>query len=119
MNNPSNSWLEGELSRQLAPLAAPDSLWRLIHEQRRPLRVRTSPWRTWSLAAAVVLMLVAGLVWRLGATRGRTSDLEALAARELSGMTAGTLRSDILSSDPEEIRRWIKARLDVDLRLSD
>jgi hypothetical protein len=65
-----NSWLETELVRELRPVPAPDELWSRIHEQRRALRVRAHPWRAWSIVAASVLMLLAGLVWRLGATRG-------------------------------------------------
>lgn len=64
-----NSWLEGELKRELRPISAPDDLWSRIHEQRRPLRVRPNPWRAWSIAMASLLLLLAGLVWRLGATR--------------------------------------------------
>ncbi|HVW10264.1 MAG TPA: hypothetical protein VHC90_16870, partial [Bryobacteraceae bacterium] len=60
--------LEAELARQLGAVRAPDSLWLRIHEQRRPLRVRPNPWKTWSIAGASLLALLAGLAWRLGAT---------------------------------------------------
>lgn len=64
-----NPWLEGELKRDLRPVSAPDELWARIHEQRRPLRVRPHPWRVWSIAMASLLILLAGLVWHLGAAR--------------------------------------------------
>jgi hypothetical protein len=62
-------WLESELARQMRPVAAPEELWARIHEQRRPLRVRRNLWGAWSIVAASVVMLLAGLVWRLGAAR--------------------------------------------------
>jgi hypothetical protein len=63
------SCLESELKRELRPVSAPDELWARIHEQRRPLRARPNPWRIWSIAMASLLILLAGLVWRLGAAR--------------------------------------------------
>ena len=110
-------WLEQELARELCPVAAPDALWDRIHEQRRPLRVMPNPLRTWSIAAAALLMLLAGLVWRLGATRDPAADLEAMAARELRGMN-GSRNVDLRSGDPAEIRSWVQARLGIDVRLA-
>ena len=112
----SAAWLETELARQLCPVTAPDSLWSRIHEQRRPLRVCPHPWTAWSIAAAALLLLSAGLAWRLGATRDPSADLESLAGQELRGIADGTGKIDFRSDDPEEIRNWIKARLDVDVR---
>ncbi len=74
--------LESELARELCAVSAPEGLWRRIHEQQRPLRVMAHPWRKWSIAAAVALMLLAGVVWRLGAALG-TTDPKALAEWEL------------------------------------
>ena len=110
-------WLEQELARELCPVTAPDGLWDRIHEQRRPLRVMPNPLRTWSIAAAALLMLLAGLVWRLGATRDPAADLEAMAARELRGMN-GSRNVDLRSGDPAEIRSWVQARLGIDVRLA-
>ena len=115
----SGSWLETELARQLRPVSAPDSLWYRIHEQRRPLRVRPNPWTAWSIAGAALLMLLLGLVWRLGATRDPAADLESLAGRELRNVSNGAETLGIRSSDPAEIRRWMKARLHVDVTLAD
>jgi anti-sigma factor RsiW len=112
------SWLEAELARELCPVAAPDSLWRGIHEQRRPLRVRPHRWTAWSIAAASLLMLLAGLVWRLGAARDPAAELEALAAQELRDATNGSGKVDIRSDDRSEIQRWMRARLNIDVRLA-
>ena len=111
-------WLEQELARELCPVTAPDGLWDRIHEQRRPLRVMPNPLRTWSIAAAALLMLLAGLVWRLGATRDPAADLEAMAERELRGLANGARNVDFRSGDPTEIRSWVQARLGVDVRLA-
>jgi hypothetical protein len=108
-----------ELARQLCPVRAPDSLWRAIHEQRRPLRVQPHPWKAWSIAAAVLTMLLAGLVWRLGATRETSGDMEALAERELRGLANGSRAVDLRSGDAGEIERWVKTRVGVDIRLAD
>jgi hypothetical protein len=112
-------WLETELAAQLCPVSAPDSLWCRIYEQRRPLRVQSRPWTAWSIAAAALLMLLAGLVWRLGATRDPAANLEVLAERELRDTANGSGKFDIRSGDPGEIQRWVKAKLDVDIRLAD
>jgi hypothetical protein len=112
-----DSWLETELSRQLCPVSAPDALWQRIHEQRRPLRVRQSPWMTWSIATACLLILFAGLVWRFGVHRNPSADLETLAAREMHELANGSGQMDIRSGDPTEIRNWVKANSDIDLQL--
>lgn len=109
------AWLEAELSRQLGPISAPDSLWDRIHEQRRPLRACPNPWRTWSIAAAALLVLLAGLVWRLGASRVPVADLEALAQRELKGPS----NVDLRSGDPLKIQAWVKANSNIDIQLPD
>ncbi len=109
-------WLESQLARQLGPVAAPDSLWLRIHEQRRPLRVQANPLPSWLLAAAVLLLLGAGLAWRLGATN---ESLQMLANRELREMGTGSGPLDIRSGDPGEIESWVKAKLNYDVRLAD
>jgi hypothetical protein len=113
-------WLEAELTRQFHPVSAPDSLWDRIHEQRRPLRARPNPWKTRSIAAAALLALLAGLVWRLGATRDPAAELEALAQRELRGASNVDLRSgDLRSDNPRKIQVWVKANSGIDIRLPD
>jgi hypothetical protein len=112
-----DSWLESELSRQFCPVPAPDALWRRIHEQRRPLRVRPTRWMTWSVAIVSLLVLVGGLVWRFGVTRDPSADLEALAAREMRDLANGSGEIDIRSTDPREIQRWVKAKSGIDIQL--
>ena len=81
--------------------------------------MRPNPWRTRSIAAAALLALLAGLVWRLGATGsfGKESDpaveLEALAQGELRGAS----KVDLSTGDPGKIQAWVKANSDIDIRL--
>jgi hypothetical protein len=95
------SWLEAELARQLCPVSAPDALWNRIHEQRRPLRVR--PERRliaiWSVAAIALLIVAAGMFWRMGVT--------------------GDPSEQITSNDPQQIRSWVKAKSNIDIPLPD
>jgi len=94
-------WLEAELARQFRPVSAPDALWNRIHEQRRPLRVR--PERhliaMWSVAAVALLILAAGMFWRLGVTRDPSEEIS--------------------SSDAQQIRSWVKAKANIDIRMPD
>lgn len=108
-----SQWLEMELTRQLAPVDAPDELWPRIAEpqiQQRP--ARTFEWG-WALAAAAALVLTVtgGLVWRIAQGRG----LDSLAIEELH--SAGAL--DFRSEDPSEIRAWVKAKSGIDIELPD
>lgn len=110
--------LEAELTRQLGAVTAPDSLWLRIHEQRRPLRVRPNPWKTWSIAGASLLVLLAGLAWRLGASLTPHPDLALVARQELRDMLTGTQRLDLRSADRAEIERWVQDQTGVDLKLT-
>jgi hypothetical protein len=114
--------LEAELARQLGAVQAPDSLWLRIHEQRRPLRVRPNPWTAWSIAGASVLLLLAGLAWRLGAASlfigTPHADLAVVARQELRDMVSGTQKLDLRSADRAEIQRWVEERTGVNLKLA-
>jgi hypothetical protein len=94
-----DSWLEAQLSRQLCPVSAPDALWNRIHEQRRPLRVRPQRRLMWSFAALALLIVATGMYWRLGVTRDPSEELS--------------------SSDAQQIRSWVKAKSNIDIRLPD
>jgi hypothetical protein len=107
-------WLEKELARQLGPVSAPESLWRRIHEQRRPLRVPPVRWAVWSAAAFALLALSAGVV---AMTRDSTADLDKLAARELQSLSEGSGQVDFRSADPGEIQAWVKAKSDMNVPL--
>jgi len=110
--------LEAELARQLGAVSAPDSLWLRIHEQRRPLRVRPNPWTAWSIAAASLLVLLAGLAWRLGATLTPHPDLAQVARQEVREMANGTQKLDLRSADRGEIQRWVEEKTGVNLKLA-
>jgi hypothetical protein len=64
-------WLELELSEHLAPVKAPDELWRRVNSARRapvsalPLRQRALP------IAAVVTLILAGALWFMARGEGR------------------------------------------------
>jgi hypothetical protein len=94
--NESAPWLERELARQLAPVAAPASLWKRIEEPRERSRPRASlRWIAWPAAAIVTLIACAGLL----RTIDRSRD------------------SEFRSSDFGAIRSWVKARADIDIDL--
>ena len=117
-----HSWLEKELAGQLCAVHAPDTLWRAIHEQRRPLQVRPRLWMSWTkwpVATAALVTVLSTLVWRFGVPGVPAADLEALAGRELRGLADGSGKTDIRSADPREIRAWIRERSDIDIRLPD
>jgi len=64
-------WLELELSEHLAPVKAPDDLWRRVNTARPaaaaalPLRLRALP------IAAVVTLILAGALWFMARGEGR------------------------------------------------
>jgi hypothetical protein len=116
----SHSWLEKELAGQLCVVSAPDTLWRGIHEQRRPLRARPRFWMSWTkwpVATAAFVTVLSALIWRFGVPSNPSGDLETLAGRELQGLSSGTGQTDMRSTDPGEIRAWIRERSDIDVLL--
>jgi hypothetical protein len=69
-----HDWLEAELSEHLAPVHAPDDLWRRVSEARPapamalPLRPRALP------IAAVVALVLAGALWFMARGAGRQAN---------------------------------------------
>jgi anti-sigma factor RsiW len=57
-------WLERELARQLAPVAAPPGLWDRVQNPRRPLR-----WSAWPAFALATMLITAGVFWKVDAAR--------------------------------------------------
>jgi anti-sigma factor RsiW len=114
-------WLEMELARQLRPVEAPEALWDRIHEPgTRPLanrgagpRPAGSSFRFWPIAAALLLMGSGLVAWRISLPRDPGAAMEKLAEQELSDPP----RYDLYSSDPHEIRTWVKTMANIDLEL--
>jgi hypothetical protein len=90
-----SEWLEQELTRQFAPVAAPDGLWDRIHEQRRPLRSNPRLNPAWAIAAASFMALLAVFIGQ----QTRTAEFR--------------------SADPSEIRAWIRSHTGFDVPLPD
>jgi hypothetical protein len=111
-------WLDMELARQLAPVAAPESLWDRIdepdriHQPRVPRSARPVRRMLWPIAAALILMASGGIAWRIGLARDPGVEMARLAEHELSASSL-----DFRSSDPMAIRSWVKAKVNVDIDL--
>jgi|SRR5579863_703726 len=109
-------WLERELARQLAPVAAPESLWDRVHrqqgrQQRRPVRRIALERAFWPVAVAMVLMAFAGVLRTLSVNR--ESDQLPEQALALFGRTSGDF--DFRSNSFAETRAWVKAQADIDI----
>jgi len=104
--------LERELSRQLAPVAAPEDLWTRIHEPRRPA-TRGIPIAWIALPATVVVLVAfAGLY--------RNAYWKANRAHEpLAELPPASRDFDFRSSDFGAIRKWVKAESNIDIDLPD
>jgi hypothetical protein len=99
-------WLERELARQLAPVAAPESLWDRINEQQRIPRRRVSFDRAfWPVAAAMVLLAFAGVL------RNLTVD------RDPPIAAGGSGNFDFRSNNFDDIRAWAKTEANIDIDL--
>jgi hypothetical protein len=88
-----SDWLEQELTRQFAPVAAPDGLWDRIHEQRRPLRTNSRLNPVLAIAVASLMVLLAVLLGQ----QARPAEFR--------------------SADPAEIRAWIRSHAGFDVPL--
>src|ERR1035441_9466891 len=105
--------LERELARQLAPVAAPETLWDRIHEPRPPApRGMPMAWFNWHgvawPATVVVLIACAGVYWRMNRAREPLAELPP-ASRDF----------DFRSNDFGAIRKWVKAESNIDIDLPD
>ena len=90
--NDAAPWLERELTRQLAPVTAPASLWSRIE---RPQPRASLRWVAWPAVAIVTLIACAGLLRRID----QASDFE------------------FRSNDFSTVRAWVKAQADIDIDL--
>lgn len=99
-------WLERELARQLAPVAAPESLWDRIHQRQREPRRRISFDRAfWPIAVAMVLLAFAGVLRTFSASRNPETFTE----------HSGSF--DLRSDNFEDIRAWAKTEANIDIDL--
>ncbi len=57
-------WLEQELRDELAPVAAPDSLWRQVQQRRAKPRHRNGLWIFLPAFALMLLSVAAGTAWK-------------------------------------------------------
>jgi hypothetical protein len=91
-------WLEAELARQLGPVRAPESLWTAVQSgaRHREPRIRMSL-VLWPVVALMLLVASGDLAWQVGKSR------QSLSCR---------------SSDPSEVRAWVKAHSGIDVELS-
>jgi hypothetical protein len=109
-------WLERELARQLAPVAAPESLWDRVHwqqgrQQRRPTRRVSFEWAFWPVAVAMMLLAVAGVLRILSVNR----EPDQLPEQELALFARPSGDFDFHSNSFAETRAWVKAQADIDI----
>jgi hypothetical protein len=98
-------WLERELTRQLASVSAPESLWDCINRQQRPRRCVSFDRAFWPVAVAMVLLAFAGVV------RALSVDHDTAKLTEHSG------NFDFSSGNFADIRAWAKAKANIDIEL--
>ena len=110
-------WLEKELERQLAPVAAPGALWDRIVGSRegRLARIhRRLPyaWVLWPAAAMVILAGVIGMVrWRMAdAGEDRFAEREVTLVAKHTGFDLG-------AGSFEDAREFVKARANIEIDL--
>ncbi|HWF09558.1 MAG TPA: hypothetical protein VG297_13905 [Bryobacteraceae bacterium] len=109
---PDSNWLEGELSRQLAPVTAPQSLWDRIEAGGRSAHRRPShAWVLWPVAAALALMALAG-VWRI---RSGTAEPDPFREQELVLLRTPVHGYDAHPANLQETRAWAKAEANIDI----
>lgn len=109
--NEATPWLARELTRQLAPVAAPDGLWTGIQEaSSAPQRSVSFRWTVWPAFAALTLVSCVGLLRQL-------TGMNRLTQSELAEVSAGSKDFDFRSNDFRAIRAWVSARTNIDIDL--
>jgi hypothetical protein len=112
--NHASLWLEKELARQLAPVAAPDSLWDRINHPPRTRRPGIGfDWAFWPAAAAMVLLAFVGVL----RTRAAHHDSGRITEQEAALLTSGFGRLDLRSDSFEETRAWVKSHAGLDIEI--
>jgi anti-sigma factor RsiW len=111
-------WLEKELARQLAPVAAPDALWDRINQapHRSPRRVSLD-WVFRPVAAATLLLAFAGILRTFHGDRGPDKSVEQELAVLAAGSNANSRGFDFRSDSFDDMRAWVKAESNIDIDL--
>jgi hypothetical protein len=109
---PDSNWLEQELSRQLGPARAPESLWSRIETGPRPVRPNAAPgWVLWPAVAAVALLVLAG-IWRV---RNGPAEPDPFREQELALLRSPVRGYDVRPVNLQETRAWAKAEANIDI----
>jgi len=105
--NSNRDWLDGELSRQLAPVRAPGSLWAAMSDRRRRNPAQAAL-VIWPLLSVLFLTASADLLWQAGRFGAGLRHLAQSAGPEhaMSGRRAGEQTAPVI---------WVKCSIPNDL----
>jgi hypothetical protein len=103
-------WLEMELTRQLSPVAAPESLWNSLQTPRTKCAVPRREWLLWPAIALTLLFACGALFWNM-------RDITQLTGQEVRSLTNPSQACDCWSDDPVAIRNWVKSKGNIDVDL--
>jgi hypothetical protein len=114
----SDLWLEKELTRQLGPVPAPESLWdRINRQERRRQRHVSLEWAFWPVATAMFLLAFAGVLRTFSGDRDPGKTVEQELAVLASGSNSSYRAFDFRSESFDDTRAWVKAEADIDIDL--
>ena len=115
-----DKWLEKELARQLAPVAAPQSLWDRINggpQAHEPQAQRIRPRRRamvqailWPAAAALLVTALGVAYLNRGSRENRFTEQELALLATHPGF-------DFQSDNFGDARRWVKTRANIDIEV--
>jgi hypothetical protein len=108
-------WLERELTRQLSPVAAPDSLWNRIQFTRPVPRAVATGWVLWPVLTILMMFASGDLIWQMTRSRGTLRQMTQFPGRHLRIVAGATPTCDFWSNDPAEIRNWVKTKQNIEI----